>query len=815
MPKKFVLNLANRDAVKSTLRSLLLDIRDGDVTADQRSQLDELVRRLREAVERGDTKLLEDLAQPKTGKYPNDREPSLLLWAAMDGHLDLVDALLASGADPNEKYNDVCALSAAACTNQVAIVERLFAAGADVNDKAHSMDVLSFAVKTAGVDIVERLLQAGANVNPEKATSSSPLARAVEVGNAKLVERLIEAGANINPEKSISGSPLLQAVRTGNVALATRLIDAGADVDFTWSMGGGLLAEAIGVFAAKLLDDEPHDETAMLDIIGLLVDRGCGVDTANNMGRTPLMMAVEANQLAAVEKLLAVGADPNITAKKPAGEVKTSLFNAAPDESTALILAAKEGRLEIAKRLLESGADVNATDFKKLSALEWAKRNGHHELGELLIAAGAEVDTASPHVLLAAAAQGDLETVRDAIAAGCDVNTQDEAGTLNDEVIGATPLIRACQAGQSEVVAELLAAGADIEMQSHAFPTSINPLMAAAEAGHLTVVQQLLDAGADIGAKNQGFEGARMQPIHFAAERGDADIVQLFLDRGAKANAKAADKVTPLHCAVSSGDLATVECLLAAGANPHAKTGFDTTPRGSLEYAEKKNKKIGPVLQAAEASTPKKKPKLKKKSEPALPLDWENAEFDVARPDFATAANTPEYAQAIELVAEQLDAQATENEHLPGAKLFKTTRGKAAALVDDRREQLADLNAMVFHGLGRGAFQDDDPDLLALVPTSEWEQAVAFIGTGDPNGGKGPGQILAGLRQLYELRPFVINEIAHDKIAGRFTADFENSRALAMWKEAFCSDIIYQGMGSVSKLAKELKESDRLYFWWD
>lgn len=815
MPKKFTLNLANPDALKSTLRSMLLDIRDNRINADQRSQLDELARQLREAVERGDTSLIEGLAEPKTGKYPNDREPSLLLWAAMDGHLDLVDALLATGADPNEKYNDVCALSAAASTNQMAIVERLLAADADVNSEELSVDVLSFAVRTADVETIERLLQAGANVNPQNSMSNSPLARAVEAGNAQLVELLIDAGANLNPEKSMCGSPLLHAVKAGNAELAARLIDAGADVGFTWTMGDGLLAETIGDSAAELMGDEPRGETAVVEMIGLLIDRGCAVDAANNIGRTPLMAAVEANQLAAVEKLLALGADPNIAAVKPNSEDKPSLFSADSDESTALILAAKEGRLEIAKQLLESGANVNATDSRNLSALEWAKRNGHRELDELLVAAGASVDTASPHVLLAAAAEGDLEAVRAALAAGCEVDAQDDASTLSDEVIGATPLIRACQAGQTEVVAELIAAGADIEKQSHAFPTSINPLMAAAEGGHLAVVQQLLEAGADIGAKNKGFEGGRMQPIHFAAEGGSADIVQLFLDRGGKANAKAADKVTPLHCAVSSGDLATVECLLAAGADPHAKTVFDTTPRGSMEYAEKKNKKIGPVLQAAEASTTKKKPKLKKKSEPALPLDWESAEFDVARPDFAAAAKTPEFTQAIELVAKQLSTEATDNEHLPGAKLFKTTRGKAAALVDEQREQLADLNSMAFHGLGRGAFQDDNPDLLALVPTSDWEQAVAFISTGDPNGGKGPGQILAGLQQLYELRPFVINEIAHDKIAGRFTAGYENSRALPKWMEAFCSDIIYQGVGSVTKLAKELKESDRLYFWWD
>ena len=293
-----------------------------------------------------------------------------------------------------------------------------------------------------------------------------------------------------------------------------------------------------------------------------------------------------------------------------------------------------------------------------------------------------------------------------------------------------------------------------------------------------------------------------------------AEVVELMLKHGAKVNAKAADKDTPLHGAVSSGDLATVECLLAAGADPKAKTAYESTPRDLLQYADK-NPRIGPILEAAEAAAPKKKAKPKKKSEPAIPHAWTDAEFDLDRPDFTDAAASDQFAQAIELVAAALDAKPTEHDQFPGARLFETKRGAAVDLIETRRKELADLNAMAIHGVGRRSFSPEDRDLLMLLPTSDWQQAVAFIGTGDPNGGKGPGQILAGLQQLYELRPFVLNEIAHDTLAGRFTAPYENSRALAKWMEAFCSDIIYQGVGSVSKLAADLKESDRLYFWWD
>lgn len=39
--------------------------------------------------------------------------------------------------------------------------------------------------------------------------------------------------------------------------------------------------------------------------------------------------------------------------------------------------------------------------------------------------------------------------------------------------------------------------------------------------------------------------------------------------------------------------------------------------------------------------------------------------------------------------------------------------------------------------------------------------------------------------------------------------------ALAKEQYAFCSDIVEQGMGSISALAEELKQSTVWYFWWE
>jgi len=59
------------------------------------------------------------------------------------------------------------------------------------------------------------------------------------------------------------------------------------------------------------------------------------------------------------------------------------------DLNEVLIDAAKEGNMLVLKAALEKGADVNAKDNDGWTALMWAKRNGHAEIVNFLIANGA------------------------------------------------------------------------------------------------------------------------------------------------------------------------------------------------------------------------------------------------------------------------------------------------------------------------------------------------------------------------------------------------------------------------------------------
>ena len=62
----------------------------------------------------------------------------------------------------------------------------------------------------------------------------------------------------------------------------------------------------------------------------------------------------------------------------------------------ALILAAKEGNIEAVKQHIAAGTDVNAKGEYGLTPLHYAAGEGHKEIIELLIANGADVDVKTP-----------------------------------------------------------------------------------------------------------------------------------------------------------------------------------------------------------------------------------------------------------------------------------------------------------------------------------------------------------------------------------------------------------------------------------
>ncbi|MBN2430012.1 MAG: ankyrin repeat domain-containing protein [Acidobacteria bacterium] len=120
--------------------------------------------------------------------------------------------------------------------------------------------------------------------------------------------------------------------------------------------------------------------------------------------------------------------------------------------------------------------------------------------------------------LIAAAEAGDLETVRDLLTAGADVNATSHSGI--------TALMMAAHGGHISLVRYLLVRRADPDIQTE---NGVTALIAAVKEGHMSIVELLLERGARVDLALAGGQTAR----EVAVDEGHPEIVAL-LDEAAQ-----------------------------------------------------------------------------------------------------------------------------------------------------------------------------------------------------------------------------------------------------------------------------------------
>ena len=162
--------------------------------------------------------------------------------------------------------------------------------------------------------------------------------------------------------------------------------------------------------------------------------------------------------------------------------------------------AAMNGNLAGVQAELDKGVGVNAKNDYGETPLDMAVwYNGETEIAALLRKQGGKHG-----VINGAAAGGDIEAVKDFLAAGTDVNTKDGWEW--------TPLHNAAWWGHKEIAELLLANGAGVNAKNNVGWT---PLHMAAINGHNEIVGLLVAGGADVNSKNNNGE----TPTDLAAGR--------------------------------------------------------------------------------------------------------------------------------------------------------------------------------------------------------------------------------------------------------------------------------------------------------
>lgn len=317
------------------------------------------------------------------------RGQTALHWAAAQNQAVAVEALLAARADPNARSaRGFTPLLFAAREGHVGVLDALVRAGADVDDtlpagRPAGMSALVLAVYNAQYDFAQALLDLGAD--PDAAGNGwTALHQAVwtrrpnlgrnppfpvplgELDAFDLVRALAAAGADLDARQTreprdgnrnlldrIGSTPFLQAAKVADVEMMQLLVELGADPSLTTSAGVTPLMAASGVGIWKIGENPGTNEEA----------------------------------LAAVRLAWELGNDVNA---------------ADADGDTALHGAVHRGAGAIVRFLVEKGADVDAVNGKGWSPLSVAQGvfypntfNRHPELVTLLLDLGADPDAGS------------------------------------------------------------------------------------------------------------------------------------------------------------------------------------------------------------------------------------------------------------------------------------------------------------------------------------------------------------------------------------------------------------------------------------
>ncbi|KAJ6031137.1 Mg2+ transporter protein CorA-like/Zinc transport protein ZntB [Penicillium herquei] len=463
----------------------------------------------------------QSLLELRNGTY----EWTPLLQMSFNGNLDAVNLLLDHGAKFNATDVDKdTALHLAAMKGHHKIAEKLIEKDDSALERQdNSGDTpLHIGARCGKDEVVQLLLRKGAKPDVQNSDGNKSLHLAAKCNHCNIAEDLLNQADGVNlleMQNNLGETPYLIAAKFEAKSAVRLLIKRGANPD---------AQDKFQNTALHLAASEGSLETVRLFVGKEESDQHNFRESVNNLGETPLLVAIQVGEEEVVNFLLENGA--NLEAKDVNGN--SALHFAVSYPKTAINLletlfaqkTTKEKLLEMRNnsgetpyliaakttdddavnrllKLLKHGANLNAQDYRGNTALHLAAMDGLEDIAEALLdedSAATELlkvkNTSGETPYLIAAKSGEEDVARVLLEYGANSKECDNEGN--------TALHLAAKYGHLDFVKILKMPHGFSDEEGPAIESLKNkkeeiPLMLAAQARKLDVVEYLLSLNKD------------------------------------------------------------------------------------------------------------------------------------------------------------------------------------------------------------------------------------------------------------------------------------------------------------------------------
>ena len=321
------------------------------------------------------------------------------------------------------------------------------------------------------------------------------------------IETLIKYGANVDGCDGRGTPYLVSSVEGGCEQVVRALVSTGCDINRTKQDGCTALHKIVA--------------TGQIDLFKLLLNNDCHIDTEDNLGRTPLLLACSLNYTEMAVDLLALCHKEGDS---------SNICNRMDNSGTyPLYYAISHNNLQLVQQLISQGADINIAHNTGVTPLMAAAYYGFLNCLDILCKEHCFLDTVNSGgetALLIAAKHRHFPCFRYLKEAGANLKVVDKSGN--------SPLLY--MSAYPDIMTDLLNAGISPNLEGEEGDTAVT---VAVETGHVISLMILLQHGAD-------------PDPHFS---------------------KVTSKPKPLQSALWKGDLVTVRLLFTAC----VEMGYDMT----------------------------------------------------------------------------------------------------------------------------------------------------------------------------------------------------------------------------------------------